>query len=93
MPASKLALMHSLMAFAANPVRNPGVTEEKYPPGGGEWPTLLTCDIGNDWEAESSSLSGASLGASHQVSALQADGDGVPLDGCGLGVLASLHVC
>lgn len=54
---------------------------------------LLTCDIGNNWEAEGSSLSGAGLGASHQVSALQADRDGVPLDGRGLGVLASLHVC
>ena len=56
-------------------------------------PYWLTCDIGNDGEAECSCLSGSSLCTSHQISALQADWNRVPLDRSWLGVLASLHIC
>ena len=51
-----------------------------------------TCDVGNDGEAEGCCFSWACLGASHQVSTLQTDGDGISLDRGWLGVLALLHI-
>lgn len=49
-------------------------------------------DVGNDGKAEGCRFARASLCASHQISALEADGDGVFLDGCRLCVVAPLDV-
>ena len=49
-------------------------------------------DVGNDGEAEGCCFAGACLCTSHQVSALEADGDGIFLDGRGLCVVAPLDV-
>ncbi len=49
-------------------------------------------DVGDDREAEGGRLAGARLRASHQVAVRQADGDGVLLHWCGLGVVAAHSV-